>query len=341
MARILSIPDVHGSHKWEVVKSISQEQYDYIVFHGDYFDSRKNEWPDQGENFKAICEFVRKDTIHRKLLIGNHDFSYLTRTINGTHVSGHQEKYSTEIENLLKQNLDIIDLAFECDGWVFSHAGFSKTWIKSIKKFFHTLFAERVGDGGKNSSFVWNEEEFSIGFLNHQWHKVDFSDKEDELGCSFDELLDWHGLFSGCGDEVTQGPLWIRPESLLKDAFYPKQVVGHTEFCLYEKNYICQNENKVIFVDSSLHEVFEIFDTSAEYSFLTLVEYYKWFKKTRKIINDIKSQIIYHKDKEKFIQESLKSHFSEKVAEKVLTDHPESAIIDHVRRGTQREAIAN
>jgi hypothetical protein len=84
-----------------------------------------------------------------------------------------------------------------------------------------------------------------------------------------------------------------------------------------EKNYICQNENKVIFVDSSLHEVFEIFDTSAEYSFLTLVEYYKWFKKTRKIINDIKSQIIYHKDEEKFIQESLKSHFSEKVTEKV------------------------
>lgn len=46
MAKILVMPDVHGSHQWEVVKSIPKEAYDYIVFIGDYFDTWQNEWPD-------------------------------------------------------------------------------------------------------------------------------------------------------------------------------------------------------------------------------------------------------------------------------------------------------
>ena len=120
MSRILSIPDVHGSHEWEVVKNLPAQNYDYIVFHVDYFDCWENEWPDQGENFKNICTFVREDTDHRKLLLGNHDWSYLTGTGTGS--------------------------------------------------------------------------------------------------CS--------------GDEVTQVPLWIRPTSLLEDAYYKNQVVGHTELCL-------------------------------------------------------------------------------------------------------------
>ena len=111
MPRILSIPDVHGTHCWEAAKTIPRKNYDYIVFHGDYFDSCENEWPDQGENFATICSFVREDREQRKLLLGNHDWSYLSGTRNGS-CSGHQNGRITEIRNLLTQNLDIIDLAF-------------------------------------------------------------------------------------------------------------------------------------------------------------------------------------------------------------------------------------
>lgn len=31
MAKVLSIPDVHGSHEWEIVKTIPHDKYDYIV----------------------------------------------------------------------------------------------------------------------------------------------------------------------------------------------------------------------------------------------------------------------------------------------------------------------
>ena len=127
MARILSVPDVHGSHEWEVVKILPKNSYDYIVFHGDYFDSWENEWPDQGENFKNICDFVREDTEQRKLLIGNHDWSYLSQSREGSNCSGHQSgskkskgKISV-IRKLLLDSRDILELAFECDGWVFKN----------------------------------------------------------------------------------------------------------------------------------------------------------------------------------------------------------------------------
>ena len=138
--KVLVIPDVHGSHEWESVKGMPTDSYDFIVFMGDYFDSWENQWPDQGNNFKSICTFVREDRTHRKLLLGNHD---------------------------------ILDIAFECDDIVFSH--------------------------------------------------------DETFNYAFEELLDWYGFFSSSGNEITQGPLWIRPEALIKDAAYPVQVVGHTK----------------------------------------------------------------------------------------------------------------
>ena len=160
MARILSVPDVHGSHEWEVVKTLPKDSYDFIVFHGDYFDSWENEWPDQGENFNNICDFIREDTEHRKLLIGNHDWSYLSQSRDGQNCSGHQsgsiysEGKITVIRELLLGSKDILELAFECDGWVFSHAGFSKTAVNYMQEIL------------KNLGIIQDGNEYSISLLN-------------------------------------------------------------------------------------------------------------------------------------------------------------------------------
>lgn len=313
MAKILVIPDVHGTHEWEVVKSIPNDSYDYVVFTGDYFDTWQNEWPDQGENFKAICSFVREDSAKRSLLIGNHDWAYLTGTSTGKGISGHQSSHALEIKYLLKQNLDIIDLAFEYDGWVFSHAGFSKTWVSLIKIVFHQMLDKFPDEENSQPEKFWNEADFNIQFLNTMWHKYNHSNDEN-ICLDFDELLDWNGVFSGSGDEVTQGPLWIRPCSLLQNAYFQKQVVGHTELCLYEKVFLQQKENKVVVADSSTHEVFDVFDTEQEYSYMTIPDFFRWYKTTLKVINDIKSQIVYHKDEENFIRDSLIKHFPEDAA---------------------------
>ena len=88
--RILIVPDVHGSHELERAKSFPEDSYDFIVFLGDYFDSWENEWPDQGENFVRICDFVRENRDRRKMLIGNHDWSYISKGQRGGSCSGHQ-----------------------------------------------------------------------------------------------------------------------------------------------------------------------------------------------------------------------------------------------------------
>ena len=169
MARILSVPDVHGSHEWAVVKTLPKDSYDYIVFHGDYFDSWENEWPDQGENFKNICDFVREDTEHRKLLIGNHDWSYLSQSREGQNCSGHQsgsiysEGKITVIRELLLGARDILELAFECDGWVFSHAGFSKTAVNYMQEIL------------KNLGMIQDEKEYSISLSKSGLKNTTFS----------------------------------------------------------------------------------------------------------------------------------------------------------------------
>lgn len=318
MARLLLVPDVHGSHEWEVIKKIPQDSYDYIVFHGDYFDSWVNEWPDQGENFESICAFVRQDTEHRKLLLGNHDWAYISGT-KGPACSGNQHCFENEINELITKNLDIIDLAFECDGWVCSHAGFSSTWVKFILKAFHHMLDKWSDDEKTNTSWlVWDEKEFNIKFLNEQWHKLSHIRGEENFWESFDKLLDWYGLFNGSGDEITQGPLWIRPNSLLKDAYYKNQIVGHTEICLYDSIFMQQDENRVIFIDSAIHEVYGIFDTAIEHDFITYENFFVQRKKTLKVIQDIKSQIIYFNNSTELIQKKLREHFSDEVANKLL-----------------------
>ncbi len=314
MARIVSVPDVHGTHEWEAVKTIPKDSYDYIVFHGDYFDSWENEWPDQGENFKAICEFVREDTEHRKLLIGNHDWSYLSQSREGSNCSVHQtasynrEGKTTLIRELLLSARDILELAFECDGWVFSHAGFSRTAVQYMKEILCKL------------ELIKAEDEYSIDLLNAVFKKrlKEYDSSNSSKWIPFDEKLDWDGCFSGSGDEPSQFCLWIRPDSLLEDAYYKKQVVGHTELCIYDKVYLQQGENKVIIVDSPEHSVYDVFDTQKEYEFLSVPEVNKMRKKIFHVVNNIKSQLIMHNDTEVFIRKSLKEHFSDDVAEKLI-----------------------
>ena len=314
MARILSVPDVHGSHEWEVVKILPKNSYDYIVFHGDYFDSWENEWPDQGENFKNICDFVREDTEQRKLLIGNHDWSYLSQSREGSNCSGHQSgskkskgKISV-IRKLLLDSRDILELAFECDGWVFSHAGFSKTAVNYMNEILLKL------------GIIKNESKYSIDLLNATFKKrlAEYYSTKPVHWTYFDEKLDWDGCFSGSGDEPSQFCLWIRPDSLLDDVYYKKQVVGHTELCIYDKVYLQKGENKIIVVDSPKHEIYDVFDTQKEYTFLSVLEVNKIHKNIFRMINNIKSQLIMHNDKEDFIRKSLKDYFSDDVTEKLI-----------------------
>ena len=290
MARVLVVPDVHGSHEWEVVKTYPKDSYDYIVFLGDYFDSWENKWDDQGENFLNICRFVDEDKEHRKMLIGNHDFSYLSGTRDGSNCSGHQHSKIGVIRSLLTENLDLIDLAFEVDGCVFAHAGFTNYWVGCMKQHMHQIYDEWPDDETGNPGKVWDESEWSIQFLNSHWHKLTHTPGDETFEYGFDELIDWHGFMSGSGDEVMQGPTWVRPSSLIRDGFYPLQVVGHTEYAIFEPLSLKGDKGIVIVCDSPSHKVYGVIDTNNVPTPKTIPEFNAWWKNFEKSVLDFKSE---------------------------------------------------
>lgn len=335
MSDILVIPDVHGSHEWERVK---KEKFDYCVCLGDSCDCWENRWPDQGENIKNLFAWIREDPKHRKYVCGNHDFSYFTGTKEGKLVSGHQAGHTAELKTIFLANIDLIDVAFEKDGWVFSHAGFSKTWVNSIKKVLHEILDRFPDEEGKtefssmeeyheymekvnNSKLVWDENEFSVDFLNKIWHSVSHITSDDNFYYSFDELFDWHGFLSGSGDEISQGPLWIRQNSLIKDAYFDKQCVGHTELaidgpiCIGKKDKNTEQEVKVMFFDSPKH-LLAHFDTESEVSYITPLDWEKRYKKLIKVVNDTKSLQVAKMDEELFKEKEVKKILASKTSKR-------------------------
>ena len=215
--------------------------------------------------------------------------------------------------NLLTKNRDIIDIAFECEAncpggkIVFSHAGFSRTWVKSILDVFGIL-----------------ENHWSVSFLNEQWHMISLNPYSESFNARFEEILDWYGFFSGSGNEITQGPLWIRPEALLKDAFYETQIVGHTELCLgdyvflSEKDININRKNNLIVADSNNHLIFDVIDTeNLPDNAMSFLEFSKFYKRTHKQINDIKSQEFARMDYSKeTVMSKLTEAFGEKLADR-------------------------
>lgn len=296
MAKVLSISDMHGSNNWE--KAVKEFEYDYVVFLGDVCDAWENHWPQQGENIQNIFKFIREDPEHHKFCIGNHDFAYLTGTREGMYVSGHQHEHIAELRALFTANLDIIDLAAEIGGVVFSHAGFSDCWTRfSLFKQLHYEYDEWPKDDGSGGK-VWDESEFSIKLLNEYWHNRTHIPGDPEFRYGFDEILDWYGTFSGSGDEVSQGPLWIRPESLMKQPFFPKQVVGHTEFCIDKFFNIKSDDNMLIITDSRKHNIFEVIDTEKFESreWVTLREIGSYHKAALYAVNNVKSRKVCTKE---------------------------------------------
>ncbi|GEM_PF-1435029 len=300
---IVDIPDMHGSHAWEDVKNIAKEHPDYyFISHGDWFDGGRwdykikrivsdNKWPDQGENFKNFMEWTKEDPEHRFCLMGNHDWQYLTCNREAS-CSGNQYQHASEIRSLLNLYKDYILIAKEFDGWVFSHAGFTKNWVHDFIHEMHNEYDEWPNDETGEPGKVWDESEFSIDFINKVFKEHTHIYGDDTCNSMFDELFDWRGFFSPTGDEVCQGPLWVRPYSLLKEAYFPNQVVGHTSYCIDEPIRLFMKNNKVCITDTESKDMIYILDTENPKEYITWADFERRMKKLEQKVNIIKSQKI-------------------------------------------------
>lgn len=198
--KTIILGDTHGRSFWKSIVTI--ENADRVIFIGDYFDS----WDIGGEaqinNFLDIIEFKKTYGKEVILLIGNHDHHYFKRVgYSGT--SGYQPPpYPLLIEEVLEQNKEHLQMAYQFDSILCTHAGVTETWL------------EHVG---------WDGVEDKSIFINNIW-------KYKPLAFCFG---DFGRRADPSGNNIWQSPIWVRPESLMRDRHNFKkdiiQVVGHTQ----------------------------------------------------------------------------------------------------------------
>ena len=203
--RIIAMGDTHGRSFWKQVAL--NEKYDKLVFIGDYWDSYDIPYIQQLHNFREICRFKEDNPDKVVLLIGNHDFHYLP--IAGVYkerYSGYQRAKAMEIGHVIQEYLHLFQMAYKWENYLFTHAGVTNRWLKSTMG----MPVEDTIDREVKVTVPDIEE-----YINDVWKykPVKF-------------------LFNGndpYGDDVTQSPIWVRPQSLNEDAL-PEfiQVVGHT-----------------------------------------------------------------------------------------------------------------
>jgi predicted phosphodiesterase len=193
--RIVAIGDLHGRTQWVQIAEKEIDNVDHFIFMGDYFDSHDDISAEQQiDNFLEIVEFKKANMDKVILLIGNHDTHYMG-FIPETY-SGYQYGASKRINEILKEALPLMQMCVVHDIFVFTHAGVTKTW------------ASNTG--------------------------IDISDLENSINEKFIAQPRYFGFTMGdnwsqTGNDVTQPPIWVRPQALLSDALDDiVYVVGHT-----------------------------------------------------------------------------------------------------------------
>lgn len=205
--KTLVLGDTHGRPYWKQI--VANENPDRVIFIGDYFDSYDDYTAaEQMYNFKEIIEYKETsftndgtDEQHKTdviMLIGNHDYHYM-RGVNESY-SGYQYGARAAIEQLLEDNKQHLQMTYEMNGFLFSHAGISPDWL-----LIHGYSIE---------------------------HNV--VDYVNDLYKYTPRVFEFAG-YDPYGDSVISSPIWIRPRSLqnanydsfLKDKYI--QVVGHTQ----------------------------------------------------------------------------------------------------------------
>lgn len=130
--KILAVGDIH-TKTWiiDLVESVI-ENYDAVVFCGDYADDFNTPAIRSLETWKRLMAFQKKYGEYRVHLVkGNHDFIYVNRT--PTLQSGYDYLTQTLIDapenGRLKNWLKNIPEIQEVDGVTYSHAGITNEWL--------------------------------------------------------------------------------------------------------------------------------------------------------------------------------------------------------------------
>ena len=182
MSNILILPDIHGRQFWEKPCLEHKDEFEKIVFLGDYLSPYKYEKISNEkaiEVFEEILKFKNDNPEKVILLTGNHDFSYANSNICECRTDF---RNWDKINKMFFDSIKSFDLAWETTignkRYFFSHAGVRKGWFDQwvkdklfkwdsdelppadcFNKLFHTAY-----DNGRNFDTKFtNDFEAAIG----------------------------------------------------------------------------------------------------------------------------------------------------------------------------------
>jgi predicted phosphodiesterase len=194
MKKVIVLGDIHGRDIWKKIIE-NESDFDLVIFVGDYFDSFDIDIMTQIHNFRDIIAFRNENPGKVITLLGNHDFHYTSGCIGSYSGFDYNIFYNMrlEIDTLIKDGTLLI--AHQIGNYLFTHAGVTKT------------FCEENGIDTDNLVESLNE------YLIFKPNTFNFKSGKNR---------------SAYGDDITQGPLWVRPNSLLDDGLNYIHVIGHT-----------------------------------------------------------------------------------------------------------------
>ena len=216
--KFVTISDIHGRVDW---KKINPNEYDKIVFIGDYVDSFDILPVEILHNLKQIVELKKQYPDKVVLLLGNHDVAYI---VPDQKCSGFQAGMLWDYKELFMSNIELFQVAYEYKNYLWTHAGvsmgFYKQYLSQIMKESETI--------GETLNRKWKES------LKEKWMPL------------------FQNSFYRGGSKAIGGPLWAdKQEMVNKLPVGIHQIVGHTPVMEIKTIYPKQNdlETSVTFTD--------------------------------------------------------------------------------------------
>ena len=153
--RILTIGDIHGRSNWKEV--IDNNEFDLVIFLGDYVDSFHIKDNDILVNLLEIINYKKDNMDSTILLFGNHDLMYYFSY--GTHgCSGYRSSMYVALHTLFWENRELFKASHQIGRYLWTHAGVTNGWyndsIKLTLDEFGNSLSEQINNMF-NSSKEW------------------------------------------------------------------------------------------------------------------------------------------------------------------------------------------
>jgi hypothetical protein len=143
---IITIGDLHGSPVWKQVRS---EEWDRVVFIGDYVDSGDFTPREIIVNLEEIIDLKKQQPDRIVLLMGNHDLAYYYGGHERHYCSGFRMSMLSQLFSIFTSNHGLFQAAFQVGNHLWTHAGVVQRW-------YDTYIQEQVLSTDENLAYTLN-----------------------------------------------------------------------------------------------------------------------------------------------------------------------------------------